>query len=83
MLLSEAIELLEAGEKVRRGAWDISEGYLVLLPGMSHIWKIVLHPNPNAGNFIFSKEDLKGNDWAKFELPKAPIEAAPEAPVEG
>jgi hypothetical protein len=76
MLLVDAIELLEAGENLCREAWKLEEGYLSFMQGMTHIWKIMLHPNPNAGNYIFSKEDLKANDWKIFELPDpTPVEA--------
>jgi len=68
MLLKEALELLHAGESMVRESWDLSDGYLQLMKGMSHVWKIVLHPNPNAGNYIFSFEDLEASDWKKFEL---------------
>ncbi len=67
MLFNEALEHLQAGESMRRKAWPIEEGYLKLLPGMKHVWKIVLLPNPNAGNFIFSVEDFISDDWEKFE----------------
>ena len=76
MLLSEALSLLEKGENVCREAWAIEEGYLALMKGMSHVWKIVLQPSPNAGNYIFSKDDLQADDWKKFELPKPVIEGA-------
>lgn len=78
MLLQEAIELLEAGESVCREVWSLEDGYLQFMKGMTHVWKIVLHPNPNAGNYIFSKDDLKANDWKKFELP---VVANAEAPI--
>ena len=74
MLLKEAIEALEAGKCMVREAWKLEDGYLKLMPGMAHIWKIVLNPAPNAGNFIFALEDLIANDWKEFELPKEPIE---------
>ncbi len=63
MLFEEALQKLQEGLAMRRTAWPISEGYLKLLPGMKHVWKIVLVPNPNAGNFIFSVEDFVSDDW--------------------
>jgi len=75
MLLKEAIEALEAGKCMAREAWSQEEGYIKLMPGMSHIWKIVLHPAPNAGNYIFSLADLVADDWKEFELPKEAVEA--------
>lgn len=83
MLLLEAMELLEQGENIVRESWKFEEGYLAFMKGMTHIWKIVLHPQANAGNYIFSKDDLKASDWKKFVIPAPAIEAAPEAPVEG
>jgi hypothetical protein len=78
MLLQEAIEQLELGKSVRRAAWPMSEGYLKLLDGVSHIWKIVTTPTPNAGNYIFSHEDLKADDWCDLgsinSIQAAPIE---------
>lgn len=69
MLLKDAIEHLQVGKVMCRAAWSIEDGYLKLMPGMSHIWKIVLKPTPNAGNYIFSLEDLIADDWKEFELP--------------
>ena len=74
MLFQEALELLQAGEVVCREAWKLEDGYLSFMKGMHHVWKIVLHPAPNAGNYIFSVEDFLANDWKKFEMPKPPVE---------
>jgi hypothetical protein len=70
MTFQEALALLKAGEYVCREAWKLEEGYLAFLDGMKHIWKIMLHPNPNAGNYIFSVEDLESQDWEKFDFDK-------------
>lgn len=75
MLLSDAMVALHAGHSLCRAAWTLDEGYLVLMPGMKHVWKIVLNPAPNAGNYIFSVEDLEASDWQDFVFPSAPIEA--------
>lgn len=75
MLFLEALAQIQAGIAMRRSAWPMDEGYLVLLPGMGHAWKIVLKPNPNAGNFIFSIEDFLASDWIPYE------EAVAEAQV--
>lgn len=64
------LEQLQLGEDMHRAAWPIKEGYLRLMKGMNHVWKIVVDPAPNAGNFIFSMEDFLGEDWQKFELPE-------------
>ncbi len=66
MLFSEALTQLETGIAMRRAAWDYSEGYLSVMPGMKYVWKIVLMPAPNAGNFIFSIEDFNADDWVEF-----------------
>ena len=69
MLLQEALEMLQKGEILCREVWTLEDGYLSMMKGMTHIWKIVLKPSPNAGNYIFSLEDLLANDWKLFELP--------------
>jgi len=71
MLFAEALDLLKSGEIMHRRGWAIEEGYLTLMCGMTHIWKIQLHPNPNAGNYIFSVEDLSSDDWQPFRLESA------------
>ena len=76
MLFQEALDLLKAGEVVHRAAWTLEDGYLTFMKGMSHIWKIVLQPAPNAGNYIFSVEDFCASDWKRFELSKEPTEEA-------
>jgi hypothetical protein len=67
MLFLDALAQLEAGLPMRRKAWSLEEGYLSLMSGMKYVWKIVLIPNPNAGNFIFSVEDFKACDWEVFK----------------
>jgi len=68
MLLSEALEQLKSGAQLYRTGWNPQDGYLVFMPGMSHVWKIVLQPQPNAGNYIFSMEDLTASDWELFSI---------------
>lgn len=80
MDFQEALTLLQAGEVLHREAWPIAEGYLSFMKGMKHVWKIVLEPNPNAGNFIFSVEDFLAHDWKLFEVP-APAIDVPVAEV--
>lgn len=74
MLLQEAIENLKAGKQMHRAAWKYEEGYLSLMPGMTHVWKVVIIPQTNAGNFIFSLEDLLADDWQEFTVLKEPVE---------
>ncbi len=66
MLFLEALEQLKARVPVHRKGWDPQDGYLTFMPGMSHVWKIVLAPTPNAGNYIFSVEDFCSDDWEVF-----------------
>lgn len=79
MLFQDALDLLQQGESLCREAWTLEDGYLKLMIGMKHIWKIVLQPSPNAGNYIFSLEDLLASDWKKFEMPKEDMPAVAEA----
>lgn len=76
MLFTEALEQLKARVFVHRKAWTPEDGYLALLPGASHIWKIVTHPGMNAGNYIFSVEDFSSDDWQVFQLAKPVVEEA-------
>lgn len=68
MLLQDALQLLQEGKNLSRQAWDYDDGYLVMMQGMKHVWKIVLNPSPNAGNYIFSLSDLLADDWKEFQL---------------
>ena len=66
MLFSEALSLLKEGKSVSRECWKQEDGYLVFMKGMRHVWKILTHPTPNAGNHIFSVEELCADDWVEF-----------------
>jgi hypothetical protein len=70
MQLQDALVLLKEGKLMHRDAWKPEDGYLSLMPGMSHVWKIVINPAPNAGNYIFSHEDLLANDWNVYVHPE-------------
>lgn len=74
MLFEEALTNLRAGKSMCRAKWSIEDGYLQVMAGMSYVWKIVLLPNPNAGNYIFSIDDFLADDWKEFDIPKATIE---------
>lgn len=74
MLFQEALSLLRQGECLHRTGWEPQDGYIVFMKGMSHVWKIVLSPQPNAGNYIFSVEDLAADDWQRYDLPKPAVE---------
>jgi hypothetical protein len=81
MFFLEALEALKAGKSMCRASWTIESGYLKIMDGMDFVWKIVLLPNPNAGNYIFSVEDFLAEDWKEFEVPKKAIEAEVELSV--
>lgn len=66
MLFTEALAKLKERTPMYRTGWEPQDGYLTLMPSMSHVWKIVLTPTPNAGNYIFSVADLEADDWAEF-----------------
>ncbi len=68
MQLAQALEALKSGAQLYRTGWMPQDGYLVFMPGMTHVWKIVLQPQPNAGNYIFSMEDMLASDWELFSV---------------
>ena len=68
MLFQDALNLLQSGEDVCRECWTLDDGYLTMMKGMDYVWKIMLLPNPNAGNYIFKLEDFLANDWKKFDV---------------
>ncbi len=70
MNLKEALVELHLGKNMCRSSWTVESGYLALMCGMDYVWKIVLKPNPNAGNYIFTLEDLEAEDWQEFVLAK-------------
>ena len=78
MLFSDALVQLQARVPMFRKGWDPQDGYIYFMPGMTHVWKIVLHPNPNAGNYIFSYEDFVSDDWEVFNPANVVIEAENE-----
>jgi hypothetical protein len=69
MLFEEALTMLKDGKSICRSAWSLDDGYLQIMPGMKYVWKIVLLPQPNAGNFIFSVDDFTADDWQEFSMP--------------
>lgn len=66
MKLDEALIALKSGQCVRRQSWTKQDGYLILMKGMKHVWKIIIDPAPNAGNHIYSFDDLCAEDWAIY-----------------
>lgn len=81
MLLQEALDLLQKGEVLCREVWTLEDGYITFMKGMEHVWKIVLHPTPNAGNYIFSMADLLASDWKLFEMPEDKVPAEQQEPA--
>lgn len=75
MLFAEALENLQNGHSVWRQSWTEEDGYLTLMDKMKFIWKIVIIPNPNAGNYIFSVEDFLADDWVLLQDKQANVEA--------
>lgn len=69
------LEELKFGKNVCRSGWGINDGYLTLMPGMHYVWKIILNPAPNAGNYIFTYEDLQADDWQDFVAPVSNLES--------
>lgn len=67
MKLQDALVLLEQGKYISRECWQEIDGYLVLMKGMKHVWKILITPNPNAGNHIFSYNELIADDWIEYD----------------
>ena len=63
MLFAEALSALKEGKNVVREVWQEADGFLALMRGMKHVWKILPYPNPNAGNHILSVEELEADDW--------------------
>jgi len=78
MLFADALVQLQARLPMYRKGWDPQDGYICFMPGMTHVWKIVLHPNPNAGNYIFSYEDFISDDWEVFTEAKLAIDSEVE-----
>jgi len=75
----EALAELKEGHELVRECWQMADGYLTFMPGMKHVWKILLYPNPNAGNHIFSVEEIDATDWARYDANKfAPKEEVKE-----
>lgn len=68
MLFAEALEELKKGHSMHRASWAPDDGFLKLMDGMDYVWKIILKPNPNAGNYIFPVEDFYANDWQRFHV---------------
>ena len=71
MLFAQAMEALNEGKYVTRAAWNGTGEYVVLMPGMQNLWKILTVPNPNAGMFNPLVADLNADDWMEYDRVKA------------
>lgn len=67
MLFEEALKEIVKGKYLARSGWDATGEYVVLMPGMQYIWKILTQPNPNAGNWLPLIDDLTASDWKVIE----------------
>jgi hypothetical protein len=67
MNFQEMISALKNGKLARRESWTETDGFLVLMPSMKYVWKILVAPTPNAGNHGFCVEEFLAEDWMVFE----------------
>lgn len=67
MTFQEALKAMLERKQVARSAWDGIGEYIVVMPGMQHVWKIMTQPNPNAGNWLPLVEDMLSTDWQIFD----------------
>jgi len=79
MMFKDALNSLLEGKYVTRNAWDETGEYVCLMPGMPYIWKILIKPSPNAGNWLPMVSDFLADDY-KFVDPKD-VHAQPAPPV--
>lgn len=63
MIFEDALKHLVAGEYVQRAAWKTTAEYVISLPGIPYIWKIITQPTPNAGNWLPTISDLMADDY--------------------
>jgi hypothetical protein len=77
MLFTEALDELINGKYVARESWDSLFKYLIFMPGMTHIWQILYHPTPNAGNWMPSVEEMKASDWKVIDKVNLPVQENP------
>jgi hypothetical protein len=78
MKFEEAMKNLEAGHYVQRDAWKVTGEYLVALPGIPYVWRIVTQPQQNAGTWVATREDYQANDYevVKKDEDKEMLDAA-------
>lgn len=76
MMFEEALKHLVAGEYIQRNVWKTTGEYVISLPGIPYIWKIITQPAPNAGNWLPTIADLQADDFEVIK--KCSTEALPE-----
>ena len=64
MKFEQVVQGLVAGDYMQRDAWKETGEYVVLMPGMNTIWKILVQPQPNAGNWLPLMADILAEDWS-------------------
>ncbi len=79
MKFEEALKSLVSGNYVQRVAWHASGEYVIALPGVPYIWKILPNsqPNPSAGNWLPTIVDLMADDYEVIK--KCEREELPDA----
>lgn len=74
MQFLDAVTLMEDGAYMYRPSWVIQDGYVALMPGMTHIWKFTLNSErPNVGEARFSRDDYKATDWEVYTVAKQEV----------
>ena len=65
MIFEEAVKHVVNGEYIQRNAWTSTGEYVVGLPGIPYMWKILPNsvPNPSAGNWMPCIADLMADDY--------------------
>lgn len=79
MIFDDALKQLVNGDYVQRAVWKTSGEYIISLPGIPYIWKILPNtpPNPSAGNWLPTISDLLADDYEVIK--KCKDEATPDA----
>lgn len=77
MNFMEALQQLQFRKFVKRPGW--TDGYICFMPEMKSLWKIIIVPQPNAGNWMPLVEDFLAQDWEIVEE-KEPCDVVPVPP---
>jgi Protein of unknown function (DUF2829) len=79
MTFEEALKYLVSGEYVQRSEWLVTGEYVISLPGIPYIWKILTTPTPNAGNWLPTIADLMAEDYEVVNKVEPEIETMVDA----